>query len=179
LQTKKAISIIVALSLLFTLMPLLIPEVYAYDQQHNNCTHLHMWGESLEWTPYDEFTAVGIGAYMSGDNYVEEDFFFRRGLGFCLPPEAFADGPLKCYMWMEGGYNYWPYNYYNDWIEYEWIDNPSPPPDGMFYNYQQYNRTVYFETSEIWAAAESWYYDFVGYQWWQCFSYAHLPGGYP
>jgi len=156
-------------------MPLIISEVNAddYDATDNSCTHLHYLGQSLEWTLYDEATAVGIGANWSGGEYGSEHFFFRRVIGYGLGV-GYASGYLECYMWMEGGYNDWPYHYTNPSWTYGWIANQDPPPSGQTYYRQDYSREETYATSEIWAAAESWFFDPYETEWWDCFAYAHL-----
>jgi hypothetical protein len=151
-----------------------------YNWNHNICVHLHVGGQSLEWSEFDEVAGCGIGAYYDSgtQQYTSEYLTFRRSLGYAMETWV-AMSDFCCYMWMGSSYNYWPYIYTNqghpNWdYAYFYVS-----PNGQYYHYQQYNRTEEWSTSEIYVMADQWFYSPLldGYGIWECYGYVHAPVG--
>ena len=154
------------------------------------CVHLTRGGYGMEWTDYDEGTAVGCSAMFDwgGPAFYDESLQYRRMMADGGHPEAsdYVNGYMLCYQWLgaPANINIWPtekggiygwegptledaiqngYYRYNTYWEQNW-QTYIPYPDGYVYLPWPPSPVMYF-------ACESWFYDdWSGGQWWDCIS---------
>lgn len=178
---KKLASIIVILTLI-AILPLSISTVSAtYDDGDCDCNHMQYLGQGYEWTPYDEFTGAGVGAWVTGSGwYYDYDIWLSRGCAYALGP-AYAEGYMNCYIWAADVLDIWPMVYENDnWGSIKWLDNTVtyPNPTGQYYYTQEYDLNGQWTTNEIWVVSESWFHHPYEGDYWLSRAVAHIPGGY-